>query len=522
MRELAPSEQRFVRHATYTGRSVLVEGELDIPALRSAFEALLRAHPILRCRIGEDAAGTGHLLRPAGSAVGAWVRTGDTATVRLPEESLDPSVQLAYLDVVTENDRARVTFYAHHSVADAGHCVALLARLWDRYTGEVSGVVEDAAPQEYPRPLEWYAARHGIPRSAVSGLESASRPLAHPPVLPPDPPTPAPAALARPERTILSPEATARIVELGRRHGVTVNALLTAALLRAYAGEIGLEPGDSARDGAWRHGAGVGEPGDRHAAERRDPHSCDVGRGDVEQQRASGQCGAVSGEPGGRWVAEWRDPHSRGVGPGDAESRNQHGAGPGEPDDERDSGRRDSYSHDARPGDSVPLRCVYPVDMRARLNPPIAAADGTNMAGLAAFAADVTTATDVIELAQRISARLRHDLAEGIVQQSVLHFPEFFGPTAIHSLAGHIAVTNTGRVPYFRTPPGLTLTDYEIVYLSAHPRPSAGPSAAVTFLVYTFADRLCVGVLGGGPLAARLPSAVGRELADLAAVCIDV
>ncbi|TQM25718.1 NRPS condensation-like uncharacterized protein [Nocardia bhagyanarayanae] len=413
MRVLAPSEQRFVRHATYTGRSVLVEGELDIAALRSAFDALLRAHPILGCRIGEDAAGAGHLLRPAGSAVGAWVRAGDTATVRLPGESLDPSAQLAYLDVVSEDSRARVTLYAHHSVADAGHCVALLARLWDRYTDEVSGVANDVAPQSYPRPLEWYAARHGIPRSAVSGLEAASRPLAQPPVLPPDPPTPAPAALARPERTILEPEATARIVELGRRHSVTVNGLITAALLRAYAGE-------------------------------------------------------------------------------------------------------------AEPDDSAPLRCVYPVDMRSRLNPPIAAAEGTNMAGLAAFAADVTSATDVIELARRISARLRHDLAEGIVQQSVLHFPEFFGPSAIHSLAGHIAVTNTGRVPRFRTPPGLALTDYEIVYLSAHPRLSAGPSAAVTFLVYTFADRLCVGVLGGGPLADRLPSAVGRELATLAAVSIDV
>ncbi len=429
MRVLAPSEQRFVRHATYTGRSVLVEGKLDIAVMRSAFGALLRTHPILACRIGEDAAGTGHLLRPAGRAVSAWVRAGDTATVRLPDEALDPSVQLAYLDVVTEDASARVTLYAHHTVADAGHCVALLAGLWDRYTDEVSGTANDTAPHDYPRPLEWYAARHGIPRSAVSGLEAASRPLPHAPTLPPDPATPAPAALARPQRTSLAPEATARIVELSRRHDVTVNGLVTAALLRAYA-ETASESGAS--------GAGDSKaPGDRGT------------------------------------------------------------------------------------GDAVALRCVYPVDMRARLNPPVAAADGTNMAGLAAFAADITPATDLVELAQRISARLRHDLAEGIVQQSVLHFPEFFGPTAIHSLAGHIAVTNTGRVPRFRTPAGLALTDYEIVYLSAHPRPSAGPSAAVTFLVYTFADRLCVGVLGGGPLAARLPDAVARTLADLAAVSID-
>ncbi len=442
MRVLAPSEQRFVRHATYTGRSVLVEGKLDIAVMRSAFGALVRTHPILACRIGEDAAGTGHLLRPAGHAVGAWVRAGDTATVRLPDEALDPSVQLAYLDVVTEGTRARVTLYAHHAVADAGHCVALLARLWDRYTDEVSGSANDTAPHDYPRPLEWYAARHGIPRSAVSGLEAASRPMAHAPMLPPDPATPAPAALARPERTILEPEATARIVELGRRHGVTVNGLITAALLRAYA-EIASVQGDS------------------------------------------------SPSPSRSRAATPRESNTDERGPGDS------GA-----------------------GDSVQLRCVYPVDMRARLNPPVAAADGTNMAGLAAFAADVTTATDIVELAQRISARLRHDLAEGIVQQSVLHFPEFFGPTAIRSLAGHIAVTNTGRVPRFRTPPGLALTDYEIVYLSAHPRPSAGPSAAITFLVYTFADRLCVGVLGGGPLAARLPDAVARALAELVAVSI--
>lgn len=474
MRVLAPSEQRFVRHATYTGRSVLVEGELDSTALRSAFDALLRAHPILGCRIGEDAAGTGHLLRPVGSAVGAWVRAGDTATVGLPEETLDPSVQLAYLDVVIENGRSRVTLYAHHAVADAGHCVALLARLWDRYTDEVSGIAKDIAPQDYPRPLEWYAARHGIPRSAVSGLESASRPLEHPPILPPEPPTPAPAALARPERTILEPGTTARIVELGRRHGVTVNGLITAALLRAYAetawGQEDSSPGWSSSRAATPREATPDEPRPGDSAPLRSVYP-------VGEPR-SGESGPL---------------------------RRVYPVGEG----------------DSRPRDSVPLRCVYPVDMRARLNPPIAAADGTNMAGLAAFVADVTTATDVVELAQRISARLRHDLAEGIVQQSVLHFPEFFGPTATRSLAGHVAVTNTGRVPRFRTPPALTLTDYEIVYLSAHPRPSAGPSAAVTFLVYTFADRLCVGVLGGGPLADRLPSAVRRELADLAAVSID-
>jgi hypothetical protein len=137
------------------------------------------------------------------------------------------------------------------------------------------------------------------------------------------------------------------------------------------------------------------------------------------------------------------------------------------------------------------------------------------MAGLASFAADVDISAGVIPLARQISSRLHHDLAEGVTQQSVLHFPDFFGPTRIHSLAGHVAVTNTGVVPTFRVPPNIELADYEIVYLSAHPRPTAGPGAAVTFLVYTFTGRLAVGLLGGGPDADRLLAAVRKELTAL-------
>lgn len=91
VRLLAPSEQRFVRHGTYTGRSVSVAGRLDIPALRAAFAALLRAYPVLVCRIGVDEYGRGYLLRPAGSgAVQPWIRTGDPAELTMPAHRLDP------------------------------------------------------------------------------------------------------------------------------------------------------------------------------------------------------------------------------------------------------------------------------------------------------------------------------------------------------------------------------------------------------------------------------------------------
>ncbi|MEV0706324.1 phthiocerol/phthiodiolone dimycocerosyl transferase family protein [Nocardia aurea] len=411
---LAASEQRFVRHATYTGRTVRVEGELDTAALRAAFDALLRTYPVLTCRIGEDEAGQGHLLRPSGEHVGAWVTPGEPDEVRIPAESIDPRSRLAYLDVTVAH-RSRVTLYVHHAVADAGHCVELFTRLWENYTEYVGTRSISVVPQDYPQSLEWYAAARGIVRGERSGLEDAIRVL--PPearILPPDPEIPSPPTLARPRRTVLDVETTARVVRLGRRPGVTVNGLVTAALLRAYVAETS-----------------------------------------------------------------------------------------------------------SAAGDPVPVSCVYPVDMRSRLDPPVPAVAGTNMAGLACFAATVDPAGDIENLGEQISGRLHRDLADGTVRQSVLHFPDFFGPTMIHSLAGHIAVTNTGRVPAFTMPAGSALSEYEIVYLSAHPRPSTGASAAVTFLVYTYADRLTVGILGGGAVAARLPEAVAKHLEALAAEPVD-
>lgn len=399
-----------MRHGTYTGRSVSVRGALDAAALREAFATLRSAYPVVGCRIVEDAVGQGYLLHPDERAwTPASVREGDVAEVGIPV--VDPAAQVAYLDVVGSGaDRWRVTLFVHHSVADAGHCVELLARLWAYYTDIVEQVPINVVPQDIPQSLEWYAAARGIAAAATSGFEDVTKPLpSEARDLLADSAQPTPSTLTRPRRVRLDAEATARIVGLGRTAGATVNGLLTAALLRAYARETA--------------------------------------------------------------------------------------------------------------GGAMRLGCLYPVDLRTRMRPQIAASAGTNMAGPASFATRVDPDASLIELAQRISARLAHDLSEGVVQQSVLHFPDFYGASRIHSLAGHIAVTNTGVVPAFRIPPTIELTDYEIVYLSAHPRPSAGASAAVTFLVYTFARELTVGVLGGGAHADGLLAAVRSELTALSAVC---
>ncbi|MGQ4596593.1 phthiocerol/phthiodiolone dimycocerosyl transferase family protein [Nocardia sp. R6R-6] len=407
---LAPSEQRFVRHGTYTGRSVSVRGALDPAALQEAFATLRRAYPVVGCRIIENAVGQGYLLCADERAwVPASVREGDVTEIGVPV--VDPVVQLAYVDVVRASaDRWRVTLFVHHSVADAGLCVELLTRLWAYYTDIVQRVPITVVPHDLPRSLEWQVAARGIARAAVSGFEDVTNPL--PPEardVPAGSARSGASTLARPRRVRLDADVTARIVGLGRTGGVPMNGLITAALLRAYARETA--------------------------------------------------------------------------------------------------------------GGATRLGCLYPVDLRTRLQPPVSASAGTNMAGLASFAAQVDPAASFLELAQSISARLAHDLSEGIVQQSVLHFPDYYGENRIHSLAGHIAVTNTGVVPQLRVPPAIHLTDYEIVYLSAHPRPSAGGSAAVTFLVYTFARELIVGVLGGGVPAGGLLAAVRSELTALSAVC---
>ncbi|UGT60531.1 phthiocerol/phthiodiolone dimycocerosyl transferase family protein [Nocardia asteroides] len=373
-----------------------MSGALDIGVLRRAFADLQASYPILRCRIAADPA---LLLAPRGRAPRLWLATGDPAVVPLPRRALRPDRALGYLDVVRDRGLARVTLYVHHAVADAGHCLALFARLWELYTERAEYGRATVREHPLPLPLEQHVLGSGLSRAGVSGLENVI--AAGPPPPPPTGHAPGPQALARPHRLVLDPAATARLTGFARAHGVSMNGVVTAALLRAFA----------------------------------------------ELAPARG-----------------------------------------------------------------PVGCVYPVDLRTRLGHQVDAVGGTNMAGLTGFlATGLDRAADPVELAQRVNSTLRHDLAEGIVQQSVLHFPDFYGDRRVHSLAGHVAITNTGAVRPFTVPAGLRLTDYEIVYLSAHPRPSAGASAAVTFLVYTYAGRLSVGVLGGGD-PERMAAAVRAEL----------
>lgn len=594
VRVLAPSEQRFVRHGTYTGRSVSVTGELDAAALKEAFAALQLAFPVVLCRIGEDESGTGYLLRPADSPIGASVTEGDVETVGLPGVPADPGTQLAYLDaVVSGASRWRITLFVHHSIADAGHCVELLSRFWGFYTDIVESSPITAVPQDYPQSLEWHVAQRGITAGRVSGFEAVIQPLPTP-LAPVGDPTASSGSEWSTGRELAAPGGEAAPGPGGEQAaGPEVDAPIGEQA-------AGLGGEQAARAvGEWSAGPEMAGPGAKRAARPGDERAAGP-----SGERAAGPSGErVVGPGGDRAVGPEMDALGGGqaVGPGGGQGAGPVGewsaglemAGPGGngvagsgggraagpeavglvggraagrsgdravgPDgdrapsslarprrirlDEAATARIVALGHHrgvsvnglitaallrayasetgSATGNPVRLGCLYPVDMRSRLDPRVAPAAGTNMAGLASFAAEVDPSGSVLELAQHISARLRADLASGVVQQSVLHFPDFYGPTRIHSLAGHVAITNTGAVPRFRTPAGLTFTDYEIVYLSAHPRPSTGASAAITFLVYTFHDQLTVGLLGGACDQDRVLAAVRKELTALSAEVID-
>ncbi|MBF6065721.1 acyltransferase [Nocardia terpenica] len=405
IRPLSPSERRFVSSGVFGYWTVPVTGDFDPDAMRAAFTALQHAYPVLSCRIVTLEDGD-RLVRPTEfPAEGAWVRAGDPEPVRAPAGFTDPDRQLAYLDIVCGRDGARVTLFVHHSIADARHDMELFARLWDLYAGHPASVAEQPAPQDYPQSLEWHVTTRGIERGPRSGLEPVYRPM------PDEPETvgeiPYRNILARPDRLILDAEITTGIVESGRRTGLSVNSLVSAALLRAYA-----------------------------------------------------TVASTDGSP-------------------------------------------------------VPVGVLAAVDLRSRLLPAVSATGGTTMSTFACFDAEIETATAATDLARRIGDRLRTDLDSGVVAQSVLHFPDLFGDTRKHSLAGHISLTNLGAIPALRTPAGLTVTDYETGFHLAHPRPSAADSPAALLQVYTYAGRMTIGYVGDHLGTDAVLDAIRAELTEV-------
>ena len=105
----------------------------------------------------------------------------------------------------------------------------------------------------------------------------------------------------------------------------------------------------------------------------------------------------------------------------------------------------------------IPVPYVYPVDLRYVLSPPVSATECTNPVGIATYLAEIDSRTDIVDLARDINDTFRKDIAEGVIQQSFLHFsPQYVGNPP--GLPDVVMFTDNGVVPPMRTPSDMELT----------------------------------------------------------------
>ncbi|MDZ4266868.1 MAG: phthiocerol/phthiodiolone dimycocerosyl transferase [Mycobacterium sp.] len=106
---------------------------------------------------------------------------------------------------------------------------------------------------------------------------------------------------------------------------------------------------------------------------------------------------------------------------------------------------------------NIPVPYVYPVDLRYLLSPPVSATESTNPVGIATYLAEISEGSDVVALARDINDTFKRDIAEGVIQQSFLHFsPQYVGNPP--GLPDVVMFTDNGIVPPMRTPPDMKLT----------------------------------------------------------------
>ena len=116
----------------------------------------------------------------------------------------------------------------------------------------------------------------------------------------------------------------------------------------------------------------------------------------------------------------------------------------------------------------IPIPYVYPVDLRYFLTPAVGATESTNPLGMATYLAEIDSGTDVLSLARDIVEAFRSDLADGVIQQSLLHFQiQYEGNPP--GLPDVVMATDGGEMPPVRMPPGLVIEEYrsEVLFASS-------------------------------------------------------
>jgi len=128
----------------------------------------------------------------------------------------------------------------------------------------------------------------------------------------------------------------------------------------------------------------------------------------------------------------------------------------------------------------VPIPYMYPVDLRFFLTPPVGATQATNPVGMAMYLAEIHPSTDIVDLARDIVEAFRADLADGVIQQSFLHFGlQYQGNPP--GLPDVVMTTDGGELPPVRIPPDLTVEQYDVEVLFASTSAGVDMYSAATY-----------------------------------------
>jgi phenolphthiocerol/phthiocerol/phthiodiolone dimycocerosyl transferase len=352
IRKLTRSEEIFADTHNFVGLRAHVKGPVDVAALTEAFDDLLEAHPVLAGRLERGPGGRFEIVADDLLHPGIQVVELDDPAAQSPPIHLDQSESLVQLRLTIRGEQAEPTLYVHHCLADGHHQFSLVEELFSRYTDVVTtGRRRPVTVHPAPDSLEVVLADRDVRRLNRSGLERFM-----PAMFAYDlPPTRRAAADVDPAFPVRVPMAgcqlsegeTQVLVAFGRANRVSLNGLLSAAIL----------------------------------------------------------------------MAEWQ----------------------------------------LRGTPTIPVPYIYPVDLRYVLSPPVSATACTNPIGVATYLAEIDQDTEVVGLARDIAEAFRADLADGIIQQSLLHFsPQYVGNPP--GLPDVVMLADNGVVPPVRTPDGLKLT----------------------------------------------------------------
>ncbi|MGE2817979.1 phthiocerol/phthiodiolone dimycocerosyl transferase family protein [Mycobacterium heidelbergense] len=227
VRWLAPSEEMFVSMGAYVGYSVHIRGRLELSALSDAFAVLRRTYPVLATRL--VAMDGGHLIVAYSDTESGVGVCDDGVDEPMAGADLYPDKKVTAVHVARggDGDRAVVTLLIHHSIADGHHGLALLADLWSLYTDITSGSVPAAVRHDYPESVEKLFADRRIadfsyaelpPCAAVRRFGTATN-------------LQLPGFVSTFVRCRLSVAETAALLELSHRCKVTMNSVVSAAII---------------------------------------------------------------------------------------------------------------------------------------------------------------------------------------------------------------------------------------------------------------------------------------------------